>query len=151
MVRTDIESVWILALASKCRTFTEENTAWSLLIIAAAWLVMTLIYWAHPGGLAWGKYRLKRLLITSKPIPGPRGLPLIGSMELMASFLAHHRIAVAAKTCGAKRLMAFSLGNTRAIVTCKPDVAWEILNSSVFANLPVKESTYSIISKLVFV
>ncbi|GLT84831.1 hypothetical protein SLE2022_030430 [Rubroshorea leprosula] len=144
MVRTDIESVWILALASKCRAFTEENTAWSLLIIAAAWLVMTLIYWAHPGGPAWGKYRLKRFLIASKPIPGPRGLPLIGSMELMASSLAHHRIAAAAETCGAKRLMAFSLGNTRAIVTCNPDVAREILNSSVFADRPVKESAYSL-------
>ena len=61
----------------------------------------------------------------------------------MAS-LAHHRIAAAAEACGAKRLMAFSLGETRVIVTCNPDVAKDILNSSVFADRPVKESAYSL-------
>lgn len=40
--------------------------------------------------------------------------------------------------------MAFSLGDTRVIVTCHPDVAREILNSSVFADRPVKESAYSL-------
>ncbi|XP_019080978.1 cytochrome P450 78A3 isoform X3 [Vitis vinifera] len=78
-----------------------------------------------------------------KPIPGPRGFPVVGSMKLMAS-LAHHRIAAAAEACGAKRLMAFSLGETRVIVTCNPDVAKDILNSSVFADRPVKESAYSL-------
>lgn len=56
--------------------------------------------------------------------------------------LAHHRIAAAAEASGAKRLMAFSLGETRVIVTCNPDVAKDILNSSVFADRPVKESAY---------
>ncbi|KAJ1378371.1 Cytochrome P450 [Sesbania bispinosa] len=64
-------------------------------------------------------------------------------MNLMSS-LAHHRIAAAAKACNATRLMAFSLGDTRAIVTCHPDVAKEILNSSVFADRPIKESAYSL-------
>lgn len=40
--------------------------------------------------------------------------------------------------------MGFSLGDTRVIVTCNPDVAREILNSSVFADRPVKESAYSL-------
>ena len=78
-----------------------------------------------------------------KLIPGPRGFPVVGSMKLMAN-LAHHRIAAAAEACGAKRLMAFSLGETRVIVTCNPDVAKDILNSSVFADRPVKESAYSL-------
>ncbi|XWS32002.1 hypothetical protein CRYUN_Cryun23aG0123300 [Craigia yunnanensis] len=144
---SDRESVWVFGLASKCRAFSQENIAWSILIIALAWLVMTLVYWAHPGGPAWGKYRFKNyssLSVPNKRIPGPRGLPLIGSMKLMASSLAHHRIAAAAETCKAKRLMAFSLVDTRVIVTCNPDVAREILNSSVFADRPVKESAYSL-------
>ena len=64
-------------------------------------------------------------------------------MKLMAS-LAHHQIVALAKACGAKRLMAFSLGEIRVIVTCNPDVAKDILNSSVFADRSMKESTYSL-------
>ncbi|XVF80287.1 hypothetical protein PTKIN_Ptkin15bG0058600 [Pterospermum kingtungense] len=147
-MRSDLECVWVFAFASKCRLFSsQENIVWSILILALAWIVMTLIYWAHPGGPAWGKYRVKNyspLSVAKKRIPGPRGFPLIGSMKLMASSLAHHRIAAAAETCKAKRLMAFSLGDTRVIVTCNPDVAREILNSSVFADRPVKESAYSL-------
>ncbi|GKU87882.1 hypothetical protein SLEP1_g2212 [Rubroshorea leprosula] len=143
-MRTDtLDTVWVVALASKWRAFTEENTAWSLLIIVVTWLVMIIVYWVQPGGPAWGKYRLKRFFMT-KPIPGPRGFPLIGNINLMASPLAHHRIAAAAATCRARRLMAISLGDTRVIVTCNPDVAREILNSSVFADRPIKESAYSL-------
>ncbi|KAF2313511.1 hypothetical protein GH714_011343 [Hevea brasiliensis] len=40
--------------------------------------------------------------------------------------------------------MAFSLGETRVIITCNPVVAKEILNSSVFADRPVKESAYGL-------
>ena len=61
----------------------------------------------------------------------------------MAS-LAHHQIVALAKACGSKRLMAFSLGEIRVIVTCNPDVAKDILNSSVFADRSMKESTYSL-------
>ncbi|KAK7275412.1 hypothetical protein RIF29_16528 [Crotalaria pallida] len=149
------DNLWVLALASKC---TQENIAWSLLIMASLWLTMTLFYWSHPGGPAWGKYystwrktksspsgSSDHIIIINKniPIPGPKGFPFIGSMSLMSS-LAHHRIAAAAQSCKATRLMAFSLGDTRAIVTCNPDVAKEILNSSVFADRPVKESAYSL-------
>ncbi|KAL4364092.1 hypothetical protein GQ457_04G030410 [Hibiscus cannabinus] len=144
---SNIESVWVFALVSKCRAFSQDSIACSILIIALAWLVIVLLYWSYPGGPAWGKYRFKKccsLSAANKPIPGPRGLPLIGSMNLMASSLAHHLIASHAQTCKAKRLMAFSLGDTRVIVTCNSDVAREILNSSVFADRPVKESAYSL-------
>ncbi|KAK8639652.1 hypothetical protein V6N13_138024 [Hibiscus sabdariffa] len=146
-MRSDIESVWLFALASKCRAFSQESFACSVFIIFLAWLVMTLLCWAHPGGPAWGKFTFLNpsfLSAVNKRIPGPRGLPVIGSMNLMASSLAHHRIAAAAEACKAKRLMAFSLGHTRVIVTCNPDVAREMLNSSVFADRPVKESAYSL-------
>uniref|UniRef100_A0A5B6ZNH9 Uncharacterized protein n=1 Tax=Davidia involucrata TaxID=16924 RepID=A0A5B6ZNH9_DAVIN len=145
-MRTDIESLRVFALASKCGAFTSINFACFGCILGLAWLVMSFIYWAHPGGPAWGKYRWIRKGLDSnmaKPIPGPRGVPVIGSMNLMAG-LAHHLIAAMAETCQAKRLMAFSLGETRVIVTCNPDVAKEILNSSVFADRPVKESAYSL-------
>ncbi|XP_022734360.1 cytochrome P450 78A9-like [Durio zibethinus] len=148
IMRSDTESAWVFALASKCRAFSQENIAWSILISSLVWLVMNLVYWAHPGGPAWGKYMFKNCsclsVAANKRIPGPRGLPLLGSMNLMASSLAHQRIAAAAETCKAKRLMAFSLGDTRVVVTCNPDVAREILNSSVFADRPVKESAYSL-------
>ncbi|XP_050238721.1 cytochrome P450 78A9-like [Mercurialis annua] len=140
-MRTDIDCVWVLALASKCTVFTHQNIAWSVSIMSLAWLFISLLYWVHPGGPAWGKYNLKKRSTTAKSIPGPRGLPLFGSMSLMAD-LAHRRIAGAAAKCKAERLMGFSLGDTRVIVTCNPDVAKEILNSSVFADRPVKESAY---------
>ncbi|KAJ1414740.1 Cytochrome P450 [Sesbania bispinosa] len=131
-------SLWIIALVSKC---AQQNLAWSLFIMASLWLTMTFFYWSHPGGPAWGKYYSTKR--TPSLLPGPKGWPLIGSITLMTS-LAHHRIAAAATACTAKRLMAFSLADTRAIVTCHPHVAKEILNSSVFADRPVKESAYSL-------
>ncbi|KAJ7951359.1 Cytochrome P450 [Quillaja saponaria] len=149
---TDIDNLWVFALISKCCSFTKENIAYSVFIMLFIWLAMSFFYWSHPGGPAWGKYYYYYNYSSSstsvdgeakKIIPGPKGLPLIGSMNLMTS-LSHHRISAAASSCKAKRLMAFSLGDTRVIVTCHPDVAKEILNSSVFADRPVKESAYSL-------
>lgn len=58
--------------------------------------------------------------------------------------LAHQKLAALAQAKDAKRLMALSLGETRVIVTCNPNVAKQILNSSVFADRPVKESAYGL-------
>lgn len=147
---THIDHLCLLAFASKC---TQHNLAWSLLLLAFLLLLtIALFHWSHPGGPAWGKYYSSlyhhsttiTTKISSSMIPGPRGFPLFGSMGLMASPLAHRLIAAAAEACGGRRLMAFSLGETRMMVTCHPDVAKEILNSSVFADRPVKESAYSL-------
>ncbi|KAF2313521.1 hypothetical protein GH714_011416 [Hevea brasiliensis] len=107
-----------------------------------AWLAMAFCFWAYPGGPAWGKYWFK-IGSKAKLVPGPRGFPVLGSMNLMAN-LAHQKLAAAAILFNAKRLMAFSLGETRVIITCNPVVAKEILNSSVFADRPVKESAYGL-------
>lgn len=147
-MESNVENLWIIALALRCRAFYMENILCSLVLLLVAWVAIALICWAHPGGHAWGKHWWQHLVLAGKRvwdssglIPGPRGVPLLGSMCLMAG-LAHRRIADAASSCGARRLMAFSLGDTRAIVTCDPDVAREILYSSVFADRPVKESAY---------
>ncbi|KAJ8564528.1 hypothetical protein K7X08_000988 [Anisodus acutangulus] len=105
---------------------------------------MQMLYWSYPGGPAWGKYnKLPKYLLVKNPIPGPRGFPLIGSMNLMTG-LAHQKTASMAEFCKAKRLMSFSLGETKVIVTCNPTVAKEILNSSTFVERPVNESAYKL-------
>ncbi|KAH0755100.1 hypothetical protein KY290_025370 [Solanum tuberosum] len=78
-----------------------------------------MIYWTHPGGPAWG------------------------SMYMMTG-LAHQKIANMAEFFKAKRLMSFSLGETRFIVTCNHVVAKEVLNSTAFVARPVNESAYGL-------
>nr|AJD25191.1 cytochrome P450 CYP78A115 [Salvia miltiorrhiza] len=140
-MNTDVESLWIFALASKCQSLSPFNTIALAFLALLSCITINLIVWSHPGGPAWGAYKWRRRNSNSPPIPGPRGLPVIGSMDLMTG-LAHRKIAAAAASCGAKRLMAFSLGQTRAVVTCNPEVAREILNSGTFSDRPVKESAY---------
>ncbi|CAN0889475.1 Cytochrome P450 78A6 [Linum grandiflorum] len=139
-MKTEIESLWLFALASK----GSNIIAWPIILAAISliFLTISLLHWSHSGGPAWGKYYVRRPSTSSKSfIPGPSGLPIIGSMTLMAS-LAHRKIAAVAQAYKARRLLAFSLGETRVIVTCHPDVAREILNGSVFVDRPVKESAY---------
>ncbi|KAG8363230.1 hypothetical protein BUALT_Bualt19G0000500 [Buddleja alternifolia] len=142
MMKTNFESLWVFALTSKC--LTPLNTIILAFFFLVSWLIINLIFWAHPGGPAWGKHKWRKLISISRHIiPGPNGFPIIGSMNLMSG-LAHHKIAAMAESCRALRLMAFSLGETRAVVTCNPDVAKEILNSSTFADRPEKESAYNL-------
>lgn len=138
--------LWLLYfMTSKCSGFSPKNLTFFSLIICFLWLaILALLYWAYPGGHAWGKFYWKQG-ITKTPhiIPGPRGFPVIGSMNLMSN-LAHQRLEAMAKSVKAKRLMAFSLGETRIIVTCNPDVAKEILNGTVFVDRPIKHSANSL-------
>ncbi|GLT71912.1 hypothetical protein SLA2020_438950 [Shorea laevis] len=108
-METHLDTLWVFALASKCRAFSSHLL---FVFLCVAWLAMALCYWGYPGGPAWGRYWWKASSKNKpKPIPGPRGFPVLGSMNLMVN-LAHHKLAAAAEWFGAKRLMAFSLGET---------------------------------------
>ncbi|CAN7138590.1 unnamed protein product [Brassica rapa subsp. narinosa] len=149
-MRTEIENLWVFALASKCNIFIQEHFISLLIAVAITWFTLTIVFWSTPGGPAWGRYFFTRRFTSGcnqknkNVIPGPRGFPLVGSMSLRSSRVAHQRIAAVAAMRNAKRLMAFSLGDTKVVVTCHPDVAKEILNSSVFADRPVDETAYGL-------
>ncbi|CAK9232646.1 unnamed protein product [Sphagnum troendelagicum] len=81
---------------------------------------------------------------NSNFIPGPQGLPVFGSLMEMGG-LAHRRLTQLAQKHGALSLMSLSLGNTRVIISSKPETAREILNSSSFANRPVKQSAQQLL------
>uniref|UniRef100_A0A0D3DUY7 Uncharacterized protein n=1 Tax=Brassica oleracea var. oleracea TaxID=109376 RepID=A0A0D3DUY7_BRAOL len=66
----------LFALLSKCSLLTQTHLALSLLVASMACLAVSLFYWSHPGGPAWGKYFLHRRHRTAV-IPGPRGLPFV--------------------------------------------------------------------------
>ncbi|XP_071731538.1 cytochrome P450 78A5-like [Rutidosis leptorrhynchoides] len=94
-----------------------------------------------PGGLAWA-------LIKPRPksaIPGPTGLPFIGLVLTFTSELTHKTLQNLSVTFNAKKLMAFSVGLTRFIISSHPETAKEILTSSAFADRPVKESAYELL------
>lgn len=108
------------------------------LLLAAACAVV--VSWFSPGGCAWAG-RLKKGL----PIPGPRGWPVIGSLMDMSVGLAHRKLDCLARFHGAKKLMAFSLGSTPAVITSDPEVARELLCSPHFANRPLKQSAQQLL------
>ncbi|XWS69247.1 hypothetical protein CRYUN_Cryun04dG0162900 [Craigia yunnanensis] len=93
-----------------------------------------LNYWLVPGGFAWRNHH-----VYSPQLRGPVGWPLLGTLPLMGS-LAHRKLANIAASLGVTRLMTFSLGTTRVIISSHPDTAREILSGSSFSDRPIKES-----------
>uniref|UniRef100_J3MZF4 Uncharacterized protein n=1 Tax=Oryza brachyantha TaxID=4533 RepID=J3MZF4_ORYBR len=141
---------WLLylSLAAKCGGDGQPHRFVGFLVVCAvAGLLTCLLHWSFPGGPAWGRWwwtRRRGCWAAAASVPGPRGLPVIGSMWLMTG-LAHRKLAAAAGRLGARRLMAFSLGETPAVVAGHPDVAREILHSPAFTDRPVKESAYGLL------
>uniref|UniRef100_A0A0D9XAI2 Uncharacterized protein n=1 Tax=Leersia perrieri TaxID=77586 RepID=A0A0D9XAI2_9ORYZ len=124
---------------------SSQNLLSFVAVVAVAFAVTSLLYWLSPGGPAWGRYRWS--IAPKSVVPtGPRGIPVFGSMSLMSG-LAHRKLAAAAaaSTPTWRRLMAFSLGETRVVVTADVDVARELLASAAFADRPVKESAYGLL------
>ncbi|XP_051141440.1 cytochrome P450 78A7-like [Andrographis paniculata] len=110
--------------------------------IIAAFFSVALLTWAFsPGGAAW---RNGRNRTGAVPIPGPRGLPVFGSLFTLSRGLAHRSLASMADSMNAKKLMAFSLGSTPVVVASDPQLAKEILTSPHFADRPIKQSARSL-------
>ncbi|KZV53643.1 hypothetical protein F511_25924 [Dorcoceras hygrometricum] len=110
--------------------------------IALCLLLLCLLTWAFtPGGVAWKNGRNR---VGAVPIPGPRGLPVFGSLLTLNWGLAHRYLAAMAAAHEAKELMAFSIGSTPAVVASDPLVAKEILTSPHFADRPIKQSARSL-------
>ncbi|KAK4252543.1 hypothetical protein QN277_014529 [Acacia crassicarpa] len=102
-------------------------------------------FWLVPGGLAWALSKIRRQAYNKTAIPGPSGLPVLGLVLAFTGSLTHRVLAKLAVTFKAKQLMAFSVGFTRFIISSHPDTAKEILNSSAFADRPIKESAYELL------
>ncbi|KAL2338229.1 hypothetical protein Fmac_012675 [Flemingia macrophylla] len=115
--------------------------------LGLVFLVVMFGYCLVPGGLAWAlsKLRLGTTLNNKAFIPGPSGFPVVGLAPTFTGPLTHRVLAKLAHAFDANRLMAFSVGFTRFIISSHPDTAKEILSSSVFADRPVKESAYELL------
>ncbi|KAM7483115.1 hypothetical protein LguiB_007698 [Lonicera macranthoides] len=104
--------------------------------------IAVFAFWLTPGGLAWA---LSRARSRTTAIPGPSGLPFIGLVFSFTGSLTHRVLSKLANSLNAMPLMAFSVGLTRFIISSHPDTAKEILNSSAFADRPIKESAYELL------
>lgn len=108
--------------------------------------VSIFCFFLAPGGLAWALYKTTRFSTqTRTAIPGPSGLPILGLVLTFTGALTHRVLAKLAVSFRAKPLMAFSVGFTRFVISSHPDTAKEILNSSAFADRPIKESAYELL------
>ncbi|KAM4109488.1 hypothetical protein ACB094_03G122900 [Castanea mollissima] len=125
-----------LSLLLLCIGATHQ-TPWpfTLLFPLLFLLAILLNYWLVPGGFAWRNHNQ-----YSPKLNGPSGWPILGTLPDQMGALAHRKLADMASSYGATRLMAFSLGTTRAIISSHPDTAKEILCGSSFSDRPVKVS-----------
>ncbi|XP_062098038.1 cytochrome P450 78A7 [Humulus lupulus] len=113
-----------------------------LLSLGLAFITVGLLTWAFtPGGLAWKNGRSRRGFTA---IPGPRGLPIFGSLFTLSLGLAHRSLAYMAWSRANTKLLALSLGSTPIVVAFDPHTAREILTSPHFADRPLKQSAKSL-------
>lgn len=109
-----------------------------LLLVTLILSAAVLVTWIGAGGSAWSAPRLgygKKMRIA----PGPRGLPVVGCATEMQGN-AHRKLATLAWELNAQKLMAFSVGCTRVVVSSDSAVAREMLVGSAFAERPLKEA-----------
>ncbi|KAJ6774947.1 CYTOCHROME P450 FAMILY 78 PROTEIN [Salix purpurea] len=107
-----------------------------------AFVTLAVLTWAFAvGGVAWKNGRNHR---GHRFIPGPRGLPIFGSLLTLSRGLAHRTLASMAWSRDSTQLMALSLGSTPVVVASDPHTAREILTSIHFADRPIKQSAKSL-------
>ncbi|KAG4153428.1 hypothetical protein ERO13_D04G182600v2 [Gossypium hirsutum] len=123
-----------LSLLLSCYILTTHQIPW---LFALFFLLLLSLspFWLVPGGFAWRN--------SSLDVPGPVGWPLLGTLPLMNA-VAHRNLAAAAASLSATRLMKFSLGATRVIISSHPDTAKDILGGSAFSDRPIKDSARSL-------
>ncbi|XP_057517349.1 cytochrome P450 78A5-like [Amaranthus tricolor] len=116
------------------------------ILLSSIFFISIFTFLLYPGGLAWAVSLFKAS--NGRPasaIPGPAGLPLVGLGFAFTSENTHRVLAKIANRLNAMPLMAFSVGLTRYIIASQPEIAKEILNSSEFADRPIKESAYELL------
>ncbi|KAM7268059.1 hypothetical protein ACFE04_010225 [Oxalis oulophora] len=117
----------------------------SSLINLIYFLIILVSIFASPGGLAWALHKIRsNNRQTRTAIPGPSGLPVLGLVFAFTGTLTHQVLAKLAESTKSKSLMAFSIGFTRFVISSQPETAKELLNSSSFADRPIKESAYEL-------
>ncbi|EOA20360.1 hypothetical protein CARUB_v10000671mg [Capsella rubella] len=135
-------SYWMIALPA---VFGSQNLhdVSVLGYILLALVSLSVLTWALAGGGggAWknGRNRMGRVMI-----PGPRGIPVFGSLFTLSHGLAHRTLAAMAWSRANTEIMAFSLGSTPVVVASEPNTAREILMSPYFADRPIKQSAKSL-------
>ncbi|KAG9151570.1 hypothetical protein Leryth_021889 [Lithospermum erythrorhizon] len=126
---------------------TSSSSVLSLELFLCLFLfVVVFAFWLYPGGLAWALYyKHQTKPKSSSAIPGPSGLPLLGLLFAFTGSSTHKVLEKLSRTLKATSLMAFSVGFTRFVISSNPETAKEMLNSSAFADRPVKESAYELL------
>ncbi|KAF6171408.1 hypothetical protein GIB67_009549 [Kingdonia uniflora] len=115
------------------------------LLLSVVALISVFAFWLSPGGLAWALSKANQAK-TKSAIPGPSGFPLVGLLFAFTGGKTHRVLAKLARSFnGGTSLMAFSVGFTRFVISSCPNSAKEMLNSSAFADRPVKESAYELL------
>ncbi|KAA8542562.1 hypothetical protein F0562_023714 [Nyssa sinensis] len=115
------------------------------IFICVLLFVAAFAFWLAPGGLAWALSKVRPQPQSRTAIPGPSGLPFLGLVFSFTGSLTHRVLAKLARSFKAVPLMAFSIGFTRFVISSHPETAKDILNSSAFADRPVKESAYELL------
>ncbi|KAK8653537.1 hypothetical protein V6N13_127532 [Hibiscus sabdariffa] len=144
LVSKDDHTTWSWWVFTLPAIFGSKNLldVYVLFSLCMAFMSFVLLTWAFAvGGIAWknGRNQKGRL-----PIPGPRGLPIFGSLFTLSRGLAHRSLAAMAWTRSDTQLMAISLGSTPVVVASNPHTAREILTSPHFADRPIKQSAKSL-------
>ncbi|KAJ1687156.1 hypothetical protein LUZ63_018546 [Rhynchospora breviuscula] len=131
-------SWWVFTLPAFVGSEVLSDHSLLIFSLFIASLSAFLLAWVlSSGGPAWANGRSHR---GPTRIPGPRGIPVFGSIFSLTRGLPHRTLARLSKSHSATQLMAFSIGSTRAVVSSDPSVAKEILTHPCFADRPLKRS-----------